>query len=150
MIPKGDRLGYGNDGEAKAFRIFDGGIYADTVLNKTPHAGVEVEDCHHRIDDVLKELNFRDTTGQLTRSELCVPLLLGKHAIGAVNLEHQSLNRYSKDDARFVHAVAAVASQAIANATAHRFERAMLAFNNGLSNLPPKCWINCSEMFCSS
>ena len=132
LVPKGRRLGYGNDGEAKTFSIFDGGIYADTVLNKTPHAGViEVDDCHHRIDDVRIVPKFRDTAGQLTRSELCVPLLLGKHAIGAVNLEHQSLNRYSKDDARFVHAVAAVASQAIANATAHRFQRAMLAFNNG-------------------
>ena len=48
-----------------------------------------------------------------TRSELCVPLSIGEHPIGGVNLEHKKNCFYHKHDEHFVRAAAGLAASAI-------------------------------------
>jgi signal transduction histidine kinase/CheY-like chemotaxis protein len=48
-----------------------------------------------------------------TRSELCLPLGIGNHAIGGVNLEHKIVDFYREHDEDFVKAAAGLAASAI-------------------------------------
>lgn len=138
LEPAGVRVGYRTKRPPNAIRVDEEGanssMYARTVYQRTPAKGVELADCHiveDNVTDRSRTLAFLDTTEGLTRSALCVALVVGKHAIGAVNLEHRSASRYRRADVRFVHAVAAVATQALLNVGMHRFERSMLAFAGG-------------------
>lgn len=54
-----------------------------------------------------------ETTCPLTRSELCVPLSIGEHPIGGVNLESKTTDFYRDHDENFVKAAAGLAASAI-------------------------------------
>ncbi len=51
-----------------------------------------------------------------TRSELCVPMLVGERVIGALNLESHQLNAFSEDDLRLVSTLAGELAMIIENA----------------------------------
>ncbi len=135
LDPTGVRRGYRTQVKPKPIRVDAAGahnsMYARTVFNRTPAKGVDLADCHELTDDVRVDPGvgkYTDTTEGETRSALCVAMVVGKHAIGAVNLEHRSVRRYRGADVRFVHAVAAVATQALLNVAMHRFELSMVSF----------------------
>lgn len=95
---------------------------------KSVYAHVVREGESKRINDVRTDALFKDTSDTHTRSELCVPIKIGKHAIGALNLEHSRENFYTKLDEDFVVSAAQSVGQLIANATARRFQAAALDF----------------------
>jgi signal transduction histidine kinase/CheY-like chemotaxis protein/GAF domain-containing protein len=65
-----------------------------------------------RENNVSKADDYK-MTSEGTLSELCTPLLIGKHAIGAVNLEHKKEGFYHQHDEDFVKAAAGLAASAI-------------------------------------
>ena len=82
-------------------------IYAESVR----------DDQIFRIDDVCKP-KWKERFKNLcviggVRSELCIPMKIGKHAIGAVNLEHLDTDFYRIHDEGFVQSAAGLAASAI-------------------------------------
>ena len=65
-----------------------------------------------RVGDLSKECH-KKTANDPVFSELCVPLSIGTHATGAVNLEHISTDFYRVNDESFVLAAAGLAASAI-------------------------------------
>lgn len=130
---KGQAQGYGRDNHPLPLSISTEAkqsVYAYTVLNRTPASQTDSDKHYTLIDDIIVDplaaSIFYDTTGLATRTSLCVPLLVGQHAIGAVNLEHKTPRRYAGQDVEFVQAVVAIAAQAITNSTASRVQRTLL------------------------
>lgn len=98
--------------------IFDPrSIYAWTVMNKQST----------RCDDVQKCDLYRPSAQDM-RSELCAPLLIGAHAIGAVNLEHTEVGKYKPHDQTYVESAATLAAQALEDLHSSAFAESLLAF----------------------
>ena len=98
--------------------IFDPhSIYAKTVILKRIRL----------VKDVLTENAYRESAAGM-RSQLCVPLLIGGHAIGAVNLEHHEVGKYTPHDQTYVESAAALATQALENLHSSAFVKSLLAF----------------------
>lgn len=85
------------------FITTEGGVYA-TVINKNTSL---------RIRDTKKYTAIQHACDGKIRSELCVPLSIGRSVIGAVNLEHRHVDFYRRYDEEFVKAAAALAANAI-------------------------------------
>lgn len=78
-----------------------------------------------RINDVQNDLEWKDKYIEFskeTHSELAVPLLLGKEAIGVMNFESNEKNAYSEDSQWFIETLAGQAVIAIKNA--NEYEKA--------------------------
>ncbi len=80
---------------------------------------------HLLVADMRSDLTV-ERTDMDSRSELCVPILIGDHAIGAVNLEHHELDHYRQDDAALVMAACAVAAQAMQETSSRRFAESLM------------------------
>ena len=80
----------------------------------------------------------RDTgliAGRL-HSEMCIPLLSGPGAMGAVNAEHVLVNRYRDEDEEFVKSAAALASAAFERLRATSFLSDVTRFASDFANSP--------------
>ncbi|HOL63820.1 MAG TPA: GAF domain-containing protein [Accumulibacter sp.] len=87
------------------------------------------------LDDIAQCKEFLCTHSAM-KTELCVPLAIGKHAIGAVNLEHSRSGKYKDHDQPFVESAAALAAQALANFKNGEFTEALLAYVEQYAQMP--------------
>lgn len=62
--------------------------------------------------DVLDDPEYRGFPGGETRSELAVPIMVGEHPVGVVNLESPGVGVFSTDDLDRVQALATAAAGA--------------------------------------
>jgi PAS domain S-box-containing protein/putative nucleotidyltransferase with HDIG domain len=65
-----------------------------------------------RIDDVTQEKNYFPAN-PLTRSELCVPLLIGEEILGVLNVESKEIKAFSRDDERLMSTIAGLLASAM-------------------------------------
>jgi PAS domain S-box-containing protein/putative nucleotidyltransferase with HDIG domain len=65
------------------------------------------------IPDVAAEPIFINVTATGTRSELCVPIVLGKRVIGVINAESKRVNFFSEDDEKLLITIAGAMATAI-------------------------------------
>ncbi|HQO30119.1 MAG TPA: ATP-binding protein, partial [Accumulibacter sp.] len=100
-------------------------IYAWTVRHNQSRLLADITQCKEFL-----------CTHSAMKTELCVPLAIGKHAIGAVNLEHSRLGKYKKHDQPFVESAAALAAQALANFKNGEFTEALLAYVEQFAQMP--------------
>jgi PAS domain S-box-containing protein len=68
-----------------------------------------------RLPDARLDPDFLDIDPD-TRSELCVPLLVGRRVIGVINAESRHLNAFSEADERFLTTLASQLATAVARA----------------------------------
>lgn len=110
----------------KKISIFDkNSIYDKTMRENKSQLFSDVDQC----TEFLR-------THEGMRAELCVPLAIGKHAIGAVNLEHSRSGKYKEHDQPFVESAAALAAQALANFKNGEFTEALLAYVEQYAQMP--------------
>jgi transcriptional regulator with GAF, ATPase, and Fis domain len=70
------------------------------------------------VDDVLADPDFvPDPDGELTRSELCVPILVGETVWGVLNIEERRRHAFDEHDVHVAEAVAANLGAALRLAT---------------------------------
>jgi len=67
-----------------------------------------------RVGDVRLEPDYVEGNSD-TLSELCVPLMIGRHVIGVVNLENATLDSFTEADERLVTAIASELGTALEN-----------------------------------
>lgn len=88
-------------------------IRAKTIPLGQGVTGQVAADGHARlVHDVTVESNYLDYE-QSTRSELCVPLKIGKHIIGVINAESKSRNAFTSTDERLLVTIASQIATAI-------------------------------------
>ncbi len=78
-----------------------------------------------RIADVRKEKKYIEVFPE-ARSELCVPLKIGKRVIGVINAESHEVNAFSEADERLLNTLAGQAATAIEHLRARNAERRRL------------------------
>lgn len=84
-----------------------------------------------RLGDVRQDPRYLIMREEI-RSELCVPLIVGKEVIGALNVETAKLNAYDADDERLLTALAGSAAVAIKNARLYEQTQQLAAFNESV------------------
>lgn len=103
----------------------DPSIYAWVVRENKPRL----------VPDTCLESCFVNGCSLGLRSELCVPISIAKAAIGAVNLEYESINSYDLFDQYFVSALCRISAQFIRHLRAQRFQKELLFWANSLHRL---------------
>ncbi|MCK4310605.1 MAG: GAF domain-containing sensor histidine kinase, partial [Methanomicrobia archaeon] len=99
---------YGYDEKIKDFRIaLDSpiGIIAHVARNGEPYY----------CSDAKKDKIYLDCWSK-TKSEICVPLKIGKKVLGGINAESEKKDAFSKEDQRLLETLASQAAIAIENA----------------------------------
>jgi signal transduction histidine kinase len=79
------------------------------------------------VNDVSREPLYIPGPGRNTRSELDVPLRVGKRTIGVLNVESEVPNVFAPEDVPYLEGVAALLAQAIENAALARQGRDLAA-----------------------
>lgn len=74
----------------------------------------------NRIPDVTKEPSYT-MSASWVRSELCVPIKVGDHPLGALNLEHESPSHYVEMDMEVAESYATLAAHILSHQRQQRF-----------------------------
>jgi GAF domain-containing protein len=85
-----------------------------------------------RVDDVSKDGRYVEHIGE-TRSELDVPMIVGKRLVGVLNAESKRLNAFSAEDQHLAEALAAQA--AVAFHTAELYEDAQATLEERVESI---------------
>lgn len=111
-------------------------VYVDN--KKSIYARAVRENTNRLISNTCNEPDYLLSCHAGITSELCVPISIGKAAIGAVNLEHEHEGFYDTFNLHFVSALCRISAQFIRHLRAQRFQNELLFWANGLHRLDEK------------
>jgi len=133
---------YGYDEKVKDFRIAvdsPAGITAYVARNGEPYY----------CPDVKKDKIYLDYCSK-TKSEICVPMKIGKKVLGVIDAESEKKDAFSKEDQRLLETLASQTAIAIENARLFRELSSLKEFNEMIvSSLNEGIWVEDEKGFCT-